>query len=186
MGHGIHACMRYQLGRHCLRQGRINDCHIRSNVEVCQRIFDTLLVISDNCKCGNFRCRSGCRRNRTEMSFLTQFREGKRSDQIFKGYIRIFIKCPHGFGCIDRRASAHGNNPVGFEFLHHFGTAHNCFYRRISFHTFEKLNFHAGFLQILFSLSQKSASLHGTAANYNNGFFSFKILQFSQRSFSMI
>ena len=118
MGHGVHTGMCYQLGRHGLCKGRIYDCHIRGNIEVCQRIFDPLLVIGDNCKCGNLRSGSGCGRDRAEMRFLAQLGEGERSNQFFKGYIGIFIESPHGFGCVYGRTAAHGNNPVRFKFLH--------------------------------------------------------------------
>ena len=71
---------------------RINDGNVGRNVKVCQRIFNTLLIVRDNCKSGNLRCCSGCGGDSTEMSFLAQLRERKRSNQIFKGSVGVFVE----------------------------------------------------------------------------------------------
>ena len=49
--HGIHTGKRGQLGRHRLSQIRINNRYVRSDVEISQRIFDTLVVIRNYTEC---------------------------------------------------------------------------------------------------------------------------------------
>ena len=80
MCHGIHSRVGGQLLRHGLSQGRVNDCHIRRDVEICKRIFDSLAVISDDGKCGYFRGSAGGGRNRTEFCLGAQGWEVKRYD----------------------------------------------------------------------------------------------------------
>ena len=122
MRHGIHTSMCNQLLRHGFCQCTINNGNIRRNVEVCQRILDTLVIVGDNRECGYFGCRTGCRRNCTELCLCPQCREIKRCAKVFKLGIRIFIECPHCLCSIDRRTAAHGNNPIRLKFPHLFCT----------------------------------------------------------------
>lgn len=66
--------------------------------------------------------------NGTEFGLLPQGREGKGGDQRLKGGVRILIKRPHGLGRVDGRTAAHGDDPVGLEFLHYSGAAHDRFH----------------------------------------------------------
>ena len=61
MCHGIHTRMCDQLDRHRRYQIRIDDCYIRCNLKIRNRIFNTLLIICDDGECGNLCCRTGCR-----------------------------------------------------------------------------------------------------------------------------
>ena len=46
--HCIHTCVGNELLGHCLSEIGIDDCHIRCDLEVSDRILDTLLVVGDD------------------------------------------------------------------------------------------------------------------------------------------
>ena len=50
--------MCYQFLWHCLCKFRINDCNIRCDLKVSDRIFDTFLIIGDDGKCSYLCCSS--------------------------------------------------------------------------------------------------------------------------------
>ena len=58
MCHRIHSGMCYQFLWHCLCKFRINDCNIRCDLKVSDRIFDTFLIIGDDGKCSYLCCSS--------------------------------------------------------------------------------------------------------------------------------
>ena len=177
MGQRIHTGVCGQFCRHCFRKVRVNNCDVRRNVKVSQRVFDPFRIVGDNGKCGNLSCRSGGRRDSQEFCFLAQGWEIKRNNQVFKGNIRIFIERPHCFCSVDRGASSDGNDPVRLELLHRFCALHNGFNRRIWFYAFKELYFHTSFLKIIHNLIQKAEALHGTAADNNDCFLALQIFQ---------
>ena len=128
MSHGIHTCMCNKFNRHCLRKFRIYNGNIRCNLKVRNRIFDTFFIIRDNRKCRNLSGSTRCRRNRTEMCFLSEFWKPEYLTHILKCHIRIFILNPHSLCRINRRTATHSNNPVRFKLLHNFRSTHNSFY----------------------------------------------------------
>ena len=91
---------------HSLSQSRIYDGNIRSDVEVSQRIFDALIVVSDNSEGSHLGSGSGCGRNGAEFCLGAQGWEAEWCDQILKGGFWVFIECPHCLCCIDRGAAA--------------------------------------------------------------------------------
>ncbi len=186
VGHGVHTGMSNQLLRHGLSQIGINDGNIRRNLEVSDGILDALGIVGDDGECSDLGSSTGCRRNSTEMGLLAELGQTKYLAHILKGDLGIFILNPHGLGSIDRRATTHGNDPVRLELLHGLCTLHNGFYRGIGLDAFKKLNLHACFLQIGNSLIQKAKTLHGTAADTNDGSLSFQSLQCFQGAFAVI
>ena len=59
MCHCIHSGMRYQFLWHCLCQIRIYDCNIWCNLKICDRIFDSFLIVSNNGESRYLCCSSG-------------------------------------------------------------------------------------------------------------------------------
>ena len=102
MGHSVHTGVCNQLLRHGSSQFRINDCHIRSNLEISDRILDAILIIGNDRKCGYLCSSSGSRRNCTEVSLGAQLRKTENLTHIFKGAVRILVLDPHSLGSVDR------------------------------------------------------------------------------------
>ena len=146
MCHSIHSGMCGQFLRHCLCKRRVNDGNVRCDVEISQRVFDAFVVISDDRKCRYFRSSSRGRGDSAEFCFRPQCREIKRSNQIFKCCFRIFIKCPHGLGCVNWRTAAHRNDPVRLKFAHFCRALHDGFYAWVRLYIFKQFHFHASFL----------------------------------------
>ena len=174
VGHSIHTSVGYQFLRHGLCQIRIDDGYIRGDLEISDRIFNSLLIVCNDRECSNLCSSSGSRRNCTEMSFSSQFRDTKYLTHIFKGNVRILIFDPHCFCCVDRRTTTHSNDPVRLECFHSCSALHYGFYGRIRLNAFVKLNFHSCFFEVLFCLIKESEAFHGTAANTDDCFLTFK------------
>ena len=160
MGQSIHTGVSNLLNRKGCNEIRVEDRNIRGDLKVSQRILDALCVIGDNGESGYLGCSSGSRRNCTEVSFRSQLREVERNDKIFKGRIRVLIECPHCLCGIDWRTTADGNDPVRLEFGHCLCAFHNGLNGRVWLNALEKLNFHAGFLQISLNAIEESALSH--------------------------
>ena len=186
MCNSIHTCMGDKLLRHCFSQVWVYDGDIRSDLEVCKRILDSLLVICDYSKCRYFCCCSTCRGNGTEMSLLSQFRHAEDLTHFFECDLWILIFDPHCLSSIDWRTTTHGNNPIRLESKHLLSACHNCIYRRIRLDSVDNHNFHSSFLKISFSLIKESKSLHGAASDTDDSFLSFKTLKCFHCTFSMI
>ena len=163
--------------RHRLCQIRIYDCNVRRDFEVCQRVFDTFFIVCDNCERGYLGCCSGCRRNCTEVSFLTKFRHSEYFAHLLEGDVRILVFDPHCLCCVDWRSAAHCYDPVRLELFHRFCTAHNRLYRRVRLNSFEKLYFHASLFQVIHCTIQETEAFHGTAAYTDHCAFSLKCFQ---------
>ena len=176
MCHRIHSGMCYQFLWHCLCKFRINDCNIRCDLKVSDRIFDTFLIIGDDGKCSYLCCSSRSWGNRTEMRFLTKFWNTKHLAHILKCDIRIFVFDPHSLCRIDRRTSSDRNDPVRTKLFHRLCALHYGLHRWIRLNSFKKLYFHAGFFQILFCAVKKTETFHGTTAYADNRLFAFKRL----------
>ena len=186
VSHRIHTSVSHQFLRHSLCQFRIYDRHIWRDLKISDRIFDALFIISDDGKGRYFCCSARSGRNRTEMSFLTKWRNTKHLTHIFECDIRIFVFDPHSLRCVDRRSSTDSHDPVRFEFQHFLSSAHHGLYRRIRFDPFKQFHFHACFLQVCFYLVQETRSLHRSAPYADHRFLSGKALQCFQCTFSMI
>ena len=182
----IHTGVRYKLLRHCLSEFRIDDGDVRSDLKVCDRVFDALLIISNNGKCRHLRCRSRCRRYSDKFCFLAKFRNSENLAHILKCALRILILDPHCLRSIDRRAAAHGDDPVRLELEHFLCTVHDCCYRRIRLDAFDKCNFHTGFFKISLRFLKETESLHAATADTDDGFFALEGLKSFESSFSMI
>ena len=59
MCHGIHTCMGNKLLRHCFSKVWVYDSNIWSDLEVCQRILDSLLVVCDDSESCNLSSCTG-------------------------------------------------------------------------------------------------------------------------------
>ena len=186
MRHRIHTGVGSQLLRHRLCQIRVNDCYIRRNIEISQRVLDALLVICDYAECRNLGCCAGGRRNRAEFRLCAQGREAERCNQILKLCIRILVECPHRLCCIDRGSAADCYDPVRTELLHQLRALHDRLYARIRLYSLKQSHFHAGLLQILLYSLQKTKALHGAAADYDNCLLALQVLQFFQRTCPVI
>ena len=146
MGHGVHTRMGRQLLGHGFCQSRVNNRHIRRDVEVSQRVLYALVVVSDNGEGRHFRSRTGGRRNRAEFCLRTQSREAERCNQALKGCVRILIEYPHSLCGINGGTASDGDNPVGAKLSHGLGAFHNRVDRRIRLNAFKQFHVHAGFL----------------------------------------
>ena len=82
------------------------------------------------------------------MGFVPELRQAEDFAHILEGHFRVLIFNPHGFGSVDGGAAAHGDDPVGLEFLHGLGAFHNGFNGRVRLDAFKQLHFHAGFFQV--------------------------------------
>ena len=171
----IHSCVSNLFLRKSFYQFRINDCNIWCDIKVCQRIFDSCIVICDYGECCYFCCSSWCRWDGCKFCFLTKFRETEWCDNILECFIRILIEYPHSFSRIDWRSTAHCYDPVRLEFLHYFCALHNSLYRRIRFYTFDQFDFHSAFFQVVHCFVQESLTFHRSAADYEDSFFTFQI-----------
>ena len=173
VGHGVHTGVGRQLLGHGVDQLRIHDGDVRRNFKISDGVFDALLVIGDDRECSYFRSGAAGGRDCAEVRFRPQLRQAEDLAHIGKGGFRVFVFDPHGLGCIDGAAAAHGHDPVRLELLHDFRAVHDCFNRRIAFDAFNHLCFHAGFFQIRQRPVQKAAALHAAAADADNGPFAF-------------
>ena len=149
VGHRVHTGVGNQLLRHGLGQLGIDDGDVRRDLEVGDRVLGSLGIVGDDGEGGHFGRRAGSGGNGAEVGFVTQFGKSEDLAHVFEGAFRIFIFDPHGLRRVDGRTAADGNDPVGTEFLHHFGASHHGFDGRVGFDAFENLHFHAGFFQIL-------------------------------------
>ena len=143
MGQGIHTGIGNLFHRKSHHEIRIYDRNVRSNIKVSQRIFHSGLIVCDNRECRYLCSCTGCGRNRRESCFLSQFREAKRSDQVFKCSLRVLIERPHRLRRIDRGTAAHGYDPVRLKLAHRFRASHNGLHRRIRFYALKNFNFHS-------------------------------------------
>ena len=186
MSHCVHTGVCDQFRRHGFRQCTVHNCDVRRNVEVRQRILDTLFVICDNGKGGHFCGSAGGRGHCTKLCLCPQLREAERGAQIFEFGIRIFIEYPHCFCGIDRRTAAHCHDPVRCKLLHGFCSTQHSVYRRVGLYAFKQCYFHAGIFQIADCLVQKSEPLHGTTAHNKKSFFALQCFQGFQCSLSVV
>ena len=146
VGHCIHTCVGNQFFGHGLCQIRINDCHIRGDLEIGDGVLDTLCVICDDRESSYFCCSAGGRRNRTEVCLLPELRDAEYLTHFLKGDIRVLIFDPHSLCRIDGGTAAHCDDPVRLELLHGCCALHNGFNGGIRLDAFKELNFHTGFL----------------------------------------
>ncbi len=183
---GVHSGVGRQLWRHRLRERRVDDRHIRRDVEVGQRIFDAFVVVGNDCERRHFRRRARRGWNRDEFRLRTQCRERERRDQILEFRFRVFIERPHRLGRVDWGTAAHRDDYVRFKFLHDRRATHYRFHGRIGLDAFDQNRFHAGFLQIRLDRVQKAEALHAAAAYDDGRFRAFQRLQRFQRVFPVI
>ena len=147
MSKSIHACMRCQLRRHCFSQSRIYDGYIGSYVKVGEGIFYAWFVICDYGESRDFGSRTGCRWDSAELSFSAQRREVEGCAEGLKGYVGVFIECPHCFRGVYRRTAADSYDPVRFEFGHFFRSAHDRIHAGVRLDSFKKLDLHSCFFK---------------------------------------
>ncbi len=186
VGHGVHTGVGRQLLGHGMHQVRVHDGDVRRNFKIGDGVFDAFLVIGDDGERRDFRGGAAGGRDGAEVRFRTQFGQAEHLAHIRKGGFRIFVFDPHGFGCVDGAAAAHGHDPVGLEFLHDGRAVHDGFHGRIAFNPFDYFGFHAGFLQISQRPVQKAAAFHAAAAHTDDGPFAFQRFQCFQRALPMV
>ena len=186
MRHSIHAGVRGQFFGHGLREVRVDNRHIRRDVEVCERILHTLCIIRDNGERSHLRRRTGGGRNRAETRLGAQRREIEWDAELFKRGVRILIERPHGFRRINRGAAANGDDPVRLELTHCRRAFHNGLDGRIRLNAFKGHNFHACLLQVADNLVKEAKPFHGAAANYDKRLCTLECLKRIERAFSVI
>lgn len=160
--------------------------NIRGDVEVCQRIFDSLLVVGDDRESSDLGSGTRSGWDCTEFCFGAQFREVKGDAQLLEGGVRIFIECPHCLCSIDWRTAADRNDPVRLEFAHFFSASHNGFDRWVCLDSFKQANLHAGLLEVVANLVKESKTFHAAAANNDDGTFAVQCFECFQSIFAMI
>ena len=186
MGHGVHTGVGNQLFGHGLSKIRVNDGHVRGDLEVCDGVLDALLVVGDDGEGGHLGGSAGGGGNGAEVCLAAQRRDAEHLAHLLKGDLGILVLDPHGLGCIDGRAAAHSDDPVGLKLQHGFGTAHDGLHGRIGFDALEQLHLHAGFLQVFHRTIQEAEALHGAAADTDHCLFAGEGLQRFQSALAMI
>ena len=186
VGHRVHASVGDQLLGHSLGQIRIDDRHVRRDFKIGNRVLDALGIIRDDGERRHFGRRARGGRDGAEVSLAAQLRQTEDLAHILKRAIRILVFDPHGLGRVDRRAAAHGDNPVRLELGHRGRALHDGFHGRVRLDAFIKLDFHACFLQILLRLIEEAEALHRAAADANHRALTFKGFQRFQRALAMI
>ena len=125
VSHSVHSGMSCKFLGHSLCKLRVNNCNIRSNLEVSKRILDAFFIVSNNRESSNLGSGTGCGRNSTEACLLTKLGNPEYYTHLFKGNFRILILDPHSFCSINRRTTADSYDPVGLKFSHSLCTTHN-------------------------------------------------------------
>ena len=184
--HSVHTGVSCQLLRHCLCKVGINDGNIRSDLEVCDRVLDAVVVVGDDGERGNLGSSTGSGRNSAEVCFLSQLRDTEYLAHILKGTFRILVLDPHCLSSVDRRAAAHCYDPVWLEVEHLCCAVHNGGYRRIRLNAVDDHYFKASFLQIVLRFVKEAETLHRAAADNDNSLFSLESLQVLECALSMI
>ena len=186
MGHGVHTGVGNQLLGHGLSQIGVNDGHVRGDLEVCDGVLNTLLVVGDDGEGGHLGSSAGGGGNGAEVSLAAQRRNAEHLAHLLKGDLGVLVLDPHSLGRVDGRTAAHGDDPVGLKLQHSLSTAHNGLYGRIGFDALEQLHFHAGFLQVFHRTVQKAEALHGAAADTDHCLFAGEGLQRFQSALAMV
>ena len=186
VSHSVHTCVCNQLLRHSFSQVGINDCNIRSDLEVSDRVFDTVVVISDDGERGDLGSGTGGGRNSAEVCFLSQLGNAEYLAHILKGTFRILVLDPHSLRSVDRRTAAHSHDPVRIELKHLLSAVHNGSNRRIRLNAVNDHYFKSGFLQVSLGSVEESETLHRATADYDNCLFALERLQILKRTLSMI
>ena len=186
VGQGVHAGVGHQLGGHGLGQGRVDDGHVGGDIEVGQGVLDALLVVGDDGESGDLGGGARGGGDGAEPGLLAQLREAEGGDQILKGGLRVLVEGPHGLGRVDGRATAHGDDPIGFKLPHDCRAAHHGFHRGIGLYVLDQAGLNAGLLQIAQGLVHKAELLHGAAAQHQHRTGALQILQIFQRIGAMI
>ena len=137
-----------QFRGHRLCEFRIDNRHVRRDIEVRQRIFDARLIVGDDGERRHLGRRAGGRGNGAEFRLRAERGEVKGNAQLFKRDVRIFVERPHRLRRVDGRTAAHGDDPVGLERGHRRSALHDRFDRGIGFDVFKELNFHTRFFQV--------------------------------------
>ena len=120
------------------------------------------------------------------MSLSAELRNTEHLAHFFKSDFRIFILDPHSFCGIDRRTAADGYDPVRLEFFHSRSALHNGLNGGIRLNTFEQLNLHAGFFQVIDCFVEEAEFFHRAAADANHCSLAFKSFQRFQSTLAMI
>ena len=186
VSHGVHTGVGNQLFGHGLSQIGVNDGHVRGDLEVRDGVLDALLVVGNDGESGHLGGSARGGGNSTEVCLAAQRRDAEHLAHLLKGDLGVLVLDPHGLGCIDGRAAAHGDDPVGLKLQHGLGTAHDGLHGRIGFDALEQLHFHAGFLQVLHSTVQEAEALHGAAADTDHCLFSGEGFQRFQSALAMV
>ena len=182
----IHTGVGDQLLRHGLRKLRVDDGDIRSDFKVRDRILCSLFIVCDDGEGSDLRGSAGGGGDGAEAGLPPKLWKTEDLAHILKAAVGVFVADPHRLCRIDRRATAHRDDPVGAEALHRLCALHNRIYGRVGFDPLIELDLHTGFLQIRDGLVQEAEALHGASADKEHRPLSLELLQCLQSSFSMI
>ena len=177
VGHGVHAGVGHQLLGHGLGQIGIDDGDIGGDLKVRDGVLDALLVIGDDGECGHLGGGAGGGGDGAEVGLAAQRRDAEHLAHLFEGDVGVLVLDPHGLCRVDGGAAAHGDDPVGLEFQHGLGAAHDGLDGGIGLDALKQFHFHAGFLQVADCAVEETEPLHGAAADADDGLFAGKGLQ---------
>ena len=186
VGDGVHTGVGHQLLGHGLRQLRVNDGHVRGDLEVGDGVLDALFIVGDD---GERRDLGGCAGgggHRAEMRLFTQLGDAEDLAHILEGALGILILDPHGLRRVDGGAAADCHDPIRLELGHDLCALHNGLHGGVGLNALKELDLHAGLFQILLRAAEKAAALHGAAADADDRLFAFKGLERFQRALTVI
>lgn len=133
----------------------IDNCHIRGQGVVSQRVFLTGRIVSNNRKRSYFRTGTRSGGDRNHFRFDTHFRElvdtftdvHKAQRQFFEVSFRMFVHHPHDFRGVHRGTATQRNDHVRFEGICQLCTFTDNRERRVRFHFKEHFSFNASRFQ---------------------------------------
>ena len=184
--HCVHTRVRNELLGHRLGEVRIDDRDVGRDLEVCNRVFDTLLVVGDDGERRDFRRRAARGGDGAELRLLSQFGDAEHLAHILKGDVGILVLDPHCLCGVDGRTAAHGDDPVGTEIEHRLRALHDRFDGGIGFDALEELYFHACLFEVGDRLIEEAEFLHRAAADADDRLLTFQRFERFERALAVI
>ena len=128
VGNGVDTGSGGKSSRRAHMEIGVDYSHIGQQLIVCERIFDSAVLIGDDGDRSNFRTRAGGSRDSDEVRFFSHLREGVNSltdideshRHIHEVCFGVFVKNPHYFARVHCRAAAESDDRIGFERTHEF------------------------------------------------------------------
>ena len=104
----------------------IHDCHVRQQLVVSQRIFNSSLLVGNNGERSYLGAGTGGGGNGYKVGLLAHFRESiytfpdidKPHGHIHEVCFRMLVQHPHNLACVHGGAAAHSDNHIGLKLSH--------------------------------------------------------------------